>query len=156
MVKWMACVCVPLTNRDKKIHTQKGSKVKLPRCRLPNKKFLVAKSLYLEGHFWLSICGHLSPHCPHSSVASGRTQHCDQWRALKQYGAALTVIVLSMVLVQGPASGGGSQRLIWSPLTSCVLIPSSFLKTLLLLFLFYTVYLKEMGGELGGEMWQAF
>lgn len=28
-------------------------------------------------------------------------QHCDQRQALKQYGAGRTVIVLSMVLVQG-------------------------------------------------------
>lgn len=38
-------------------------------AKIPNKKFLVAKPLYLEGHFWLSICCHLSPCCPHSCVA---------------------------------------------------------------------------------------
>jgi len=61
--------------RQTQIYSQKGSKVKLPRCRIPNKKFLVAKSLYLEGHFWLSICCHLCLLCPHSSEARGRIHH---------------------------------------------------------------------------------
>lgn len=70
-------------------------------ARILNKKFLVAKSLYLEGRAWLSICCHLSLHCPHSSVAKRRMQHCDQRQTLKQYGAGLSIIVLSMALVQG-------------------------------------------------------
>lgn len=50
---WMACVSYTVRQGRHKektqIPTRKGSKVKLPRCRIPNKKFLVAKSLISGG-----------------------------------------------------------------------------------------------------------
>lgn len=79
---------------------RKGQRLSCLDARIPNKKFLIAKSLYLQGHFWLSICCHLSLHCPHSTVARRWMQHGDQRWARKQYGAGKLLIVLSMVLVQ--------------------------------------------------------
>lgn len=83
-------------------------------AQIPNKNFPPAKPLYLEGHFWLSICCHLSLHCPHSAEARRPMLGCHQKQALKQYGAGRAVIVLCVVLVDSLCVRW-RRRLIWGP-----------------------------------------